>query len=252
MNKAGIFITVRLASTRLPYKAVKEVAGKKILEFLIDRIKAFNANEEIFICTTKLPEDSLLDMVASQNDVNCYHGHADNLLQRHLACAMENGIEFIVNVDGDDIFCNPELIGRVISLYLSTKGQYDIIKTIDYPFGTNVMAYKTEVLRKIIENKENEKIDTGWGSLFNDSRFNIYIIQAEEDEQDQVRLTLDYEEDFLLFKHLIESLNMANQVVKQNDIINYIKSNPETRNINSDCDEKYWENFHAKVKEEGR
>lgn len=241
----GIFITVRTGSTRLPGKALKEVLGRPIISFLISRIKKINENiGKIIICTTSLGEDNVLDDIAKDYGVSCFHGDKDNIIKRHLECANEYDIDFIVNIDGDDILCDPEYVKLIIEL-ANESNDYEVIRTCDLPFGTNSMGYKKNVLTTILQKTEMANIDTGWGLLINDtSIFAIKDIFAGESEKFDCRLTLDYEEDFILFKNIIEALFIGEEHIAQKSVIDYINNNPEIKNINNHLNEKYWQNFY--------
>lgn len=251
--KCGIFIPVRTGSTRLPKKALRNINNKCILEYLIERVKYINGNlAEIFICTTNEKEDNILDDIAEHNGIKIYHGDTQNIIKRQYDCAIDNEIEIILNVDGDDILCNPEYIKTILETF-SRNNDYDVIKTENLPFGTNSMAYKRSVLEKILNNYDNKVIETGWGQLIcNDSIFNIKTIKAKSEEKLDVRLTLDYEDDFRILKNIIENLYFNKNYVSQQEIIAYIKDNPEVRKINYYLNETYWENFNNKKAEERR
>ena len=49
-----IFISVRTGSSRLPKKALYEIQGKTIIEYLIDRLKKSKYAEKVIVCTTEL------------------------------------------------------------------------------------------------------------------------------------------------------------------------------------------------------
>ncbi|QZY54304.1 cytidylyltransferase domain-containing protein [Crassaminicella profunda] len=248
--KSGIYITVRLGSSRLNRKAIKEVNNNPIIGYLISRIKHICSDlGDIVICTTNEKEDYLLDKIADDLKVACFHGEKDNLIKRHYDCAIFHNHKFVVNVDGDDIFCNPDYVKKIIKLYNEDK-QYHVIKTEGLPFGTNSMGYRIEVLKKILnDNKNSKKIDTGWGEFIkNNKEIKQKVIQAHKDEIIDARLTLDYEEDFQLFKTVIENLNLHEKYVEQQEIVKYLKENQEVADINKHLNEIYWENYHSNKK----
>ena len=55
-KKLGIIIEVRTGSKRFPYKCLKKINNKTILEILINRIK-YLKKIKILIYTTKLAQD---------------------------------------------------------------------------------------------------------------------------------------------------------------------------------------------------
>jgi spore coat polysaccharide biosynthesis protein SpsF len=227
--KTGIFFTVRISSSRLPGKALLEVRGIPMIEYLISRFKA-TCSEKLIICTTDLPADSCFDALAVRLGVDVFHGDGGNILRRHLQCAEHFGLDFIINVDCDDIFSSPELVEKITK----KVSEYDVIYTDGHPFGTNLFGYSADVLRKL--QSDEKQVDTGWGALIKDNpAFSQYAIYAEPHEKFDIRLSMDYENDFLLFKHIIEALDMNEKFVSQSEILNYIKKNPEIANINKEC-----------------
>lgn len=55
-----------------------------------------------------------------KNGIKAFRGSPEDKLDRYLQAARKYGIEFIVNVDGDDILCDPKLIDRTIEHYKKT------------------------------------------------------------------------------------------------------------------------------------
>lgn len=241
----GIFIPVRIGSTRLPQKALMRVNGKCILEYLIERIKFVNEKSaKIMICTTDLKEDLVLDDLADRNSIGIFHGETENILKRQYDCARIHDIDFIVNVDGDDILCNPEYINKIINEH-HKKPNYDVIQTEGLPFGTNSMGYQIGALEKIMDILEQKKIDTGWGEIIKDEMlFHILKLHANFDESIEARLTLDYIEDFKVFENIIQAIFEPGKYLKQSDIITYLRRHPEVLKTNHHLNETYWQNYN--------
>lgn len=250
--RIGIFITVRIGSARLNGKALKEIMGEPVLGHLVKRIKCIlDENTELYICTTDLEADKVFDKLARKYGVKVFHGNAENILKRHLACAVENNIDYIINIDGDDILCNPDYVYKII------RKAYElpvpcVIKTTGLPFGTNAKGYPISVLKDLVEQYGFEVVDTGWSELISESgRYPVVEIKAaKEDRMDDIRLTLDYEEDFLVFQTIIEALAGMKENIEQADILEYIRQNPQIKDINNSLNEIYWDRYNAKMKQE--
>lgn len=250
--KVGIVITVRIGSSRLPRKALMPINQKPILAYLIERLKYINKDAaQIIICTTTLAEDLVFEELARNLNIDIFKGDPDNILKRHLQCAEHFQLDLIVNVDGDDILCDPEYVNQLIN-HWHNHLDIDVIKTANLPFGVNSMGYTPNVLRQILEIQINQKIDTGWGELLKDTnRFKIHEIIAADDEQIDARLTLDYQEDFDVFKEIIESLEF-HEYIPQGRINAFLDQNPSIKDLNKKMDEIYWSNYESKKKLEGR
>ena len=244
MSRCGVFITVRLSSTRLPQKALLPVSGKPIISYLINRIMHVIPETPLIICTSDCEDDSRLCELAKDMGISSFQGELDNILVRHLECANTYDVDFIVNVDGDDIFCDPSVVRRIIDEYLADPS-YDVISSYGYPFGTNAFGYRTEVLERVANKNRKQRIDTGWNELFRDKiEFRTKEFFAAEDQIDDVRLTLDYEEDFKIFERLIMDLGMSEHFVEQKKIIQHLKANPELKRINSHLNKQYLDHYY--------
>ena len=55
-----VFIPIRLSNTRLPKKALKEINGIPVVQYLIDRIKKSKKIRNVVICTTNNENDNQL------------------------------------------------------------------------------------------------------------------------------------------------------------------------------------------------
>ena len=77
-KKTGIFIGVRMKSTRLPKKALLEMSGRMLIEHLIDRLKFSKLKDVIVLCTSTLPEDGILTEVAEKNGISFFQGNAED------------------------------------------------------------------------------------------------------------------------------------------------------------------------------
>lgn len=247
----GILVTVRTGSTRLPGKAMKNVCSKPVIEYLVNRIKfaAGDANK-VIICTTTHEEDMVLRKISEATGVEFFQGEPENIIKRHYQCARHFGLDFIVNVDGDDILCSPEYVRGIID-FIKKSVNFDVVRTTHLPFGMNSMGYKTEVLKRILRDTLGE-IDTGWGRLITDeNEFSIYTFPSVKGEMLEARLSLDYQEDFLLFKEIIENLLINDPYLSTVQIIDYLKKNPVLVKSNIHLNEIYWENFNKKQVQKG-
>lgn len=240
------FITVRLDSTRLPQKALLKVKGIPLLQHLIQRVKTIRGLDKIVICTTNRETDIPLIELAQKCNIDYFCGDEKDIIKRHYMAAKAFKSDFIVNIDGDDIFCDPKYIEKIIEVYEEKRA--DIIKTSGLPFGANAMGYTFRILEEIfVEKKENET-ETGWGEYFSKKeKCFSFVIEAEEDlNRPDIRMTLDYSEDFQFFKAVIERLYEENEIFTMRDIINLLDKEKQIIDINRHLHDEYWKNYNAK------
>jgi len=115
--RTAVFIPVRLGSSRLPGKALLDLAGKPALAHLIERLQLARVPEFVVVCTTTDSGDDPVEDLSRSVGARVFRGSRDDLLARFLGAARAENVDLIINVDGDDILVDPEqvdVVGRVL------------------------------------------------------------------------------------------------------------------------------------------
>jgi len=236
--RTAVFITVRMKSTRLPKKALLEIKGRTTIEHLIDRIKSAKLPDLIVLCTSTHPDDKILANLAEKNGIEAFRGSPEDKLERYLKAAKKYGVNFIVNVDGDDILCDPTLIDKTIEHFKKTEA--DCVIWRGFPVGAVPTGIKVEALEKVCEIKDEEDTEV-WGGYFTDTGlFKVEYLDAEEElRHPEIRMTLDYPEDLEFFKAIFERLYMAGRIFSLKEVIELLKKSPDIAEINKHRQEEY-------------
>ncbi len=247
----GIFITARLGSTRLYQKHLIEIEGKPMIKWLVDRYSIGFQNEikdqkiKIFITTSKNKENHLFDAIFENSNIEIFYGADSNIPLRHLECAKANSIDYILSVDGDDILCSIDASKIALKKLIETG---NLVKTIGLPLGMNVMGYSTLFLEKSLENSLIEKLETGWGKIFDEK--DIITIEIENNLNcEKIRMTLDYNEDVLFFNKVITGIGNEINTISDKDLVKNIINNKWNK-VNENLIDTYWENFNEQKKAE--
>lgn len=245
----AVFIPIRLGSSRLPKKPLIEIKGKPLIEHLIERVKTAKLPNEIVLCTTTKPEDSVFIDIARKCNVKCFRGSEKDILDRFLNAAIKYGVDFIVNVDGDDIFCDPELIDKTVNIFQKTNS--DFIKWNELPLGASPVGIKVKALKKAWEMKTEDNTETGWGKYFTDTGlFDVEYTEPEDEElrHPEIRMTLDYPEDLKFMKEVFNRLYSPRKIFTLKEILALLKKEPELTEINKGVQQEYWKRFNQRAK----
>lgn len=245
----GVFITARLGSTRLSEKHLIEVNSKPYIKWLVERFSiAFKENIDkkelkIFITTSEKPENKKFELIFDKEELGVYFGSDENIPLRHLECAIENGIDYIISIDGDDILSSTEATKLVIAKLLNGS---KMVQTTGLPLGMNITGYSRDFIKKSLLGIENKKLETGWGKIFDKNEIDIIELRNYENIR-KIRMTLDYEADADFFKKVISNIDVIN-VSDDYLIKNIILNNWDQINIH--LDDIYWSNFNKQKQEE--
>jgi spore coat polysaccharide biosynthesis protein SpsF len=232
--KLGFLITARLKSTRFPLKILQDLNGKTVAERVIERTRAVQGIAETVLCTSVNPQDRLLADLALRNNIYYYLGDEVDVLKRLLDAATFFGMDAFLSITAD----NP-----LFSVYhanlaadrLKAK-DCDYVKIEGLPIGAAVHGVKTKALKVVCRIKK--MVDTEiWGLLLDQPE--IFAVESLKVPEDQfipadLRLTLDYPEDYRLLNHIYCNIGFKS-VINLENVLEYLSAHPEIAEINRHC-----------------
>lgn len=231
MKKVGFLITARLKSTRLPLKLLKEINGKTIIEQVIDRIKKLSDIEEIILCTSINPQDKPLIDIAKKNSIYYFNGDEEDVLSRLLTAAKLYDLDYFIGITGENPLFSLKYTNKILQKVKETDSDFIYVKGL--PIGCATYALKTKALEVVC--KVKNVVDTEiWGYLINRPEvFDVHEIIAEpEYTWSDLRITIDYEEDFNFIKRIFKDLSEVDRLDLKN-VLFYLKNNPDILNIHA-------------------
>lgn len=230
--KSAIFLSARDKSKRLPKKHLLEIKGKSTMDHLISRLKTAKLPDLIVLCTSTNFDDSTLVEIAEKKGILFFRGSEEDKLDRYLKAAEKYHVDFIVVVDGDDIFCDPKCIDGAIKKFKETDADYIVYK--DLPLGVTPFCVKYEALKRICDLKDENDTEA-WGAYFTDTGlFKVIYMEADKElRHPEYRMTLDYKEDFDFFKAVFDKLYSPGKIFSLKEIINLLEKEQWLVDINS-------------------
>lgn len=246
-----IFIPVRLDSSRLPNKAFKEIGGIPVIHLLIKRLSSIPKVRKIVVCTTSEKSDDVLVEYLKKNNIECYRGNKKDVLVRFLHIAEKLGTDIVINVDGDDIYTDPKHIEEIIKEF--EKSNVDYVSIENLPLGLSPVAFSVSSLKKICELKITNNTETGYRRFFTDTSmcsFKKLQIQNIPEFPLELKLSLDYPEDYELAKQIFEKFGNDFNIEK---LSKFFVDNPKLLNHSTNLKkwEKHWDENVSDVSMQG-
>ena len=230
--KTAVLITVRNGSTRLPNKALKDFMGYTTISFLINRMKLTTNFDKIILCTTYNKSDDSLVALAKENNIEFFRGPEEDKILRWFQAMDSFDLDYIVNIDGDDLLTCPYLSDMAI-LQIQ-KNQSDIVKSDNIICGAFTYAFSYKALKMMCKNKQTDKTEIV-SPFFESLALKIEELDCVDAKyyRSDIRMTLDYEEDLVFFEKLI-SLSKEKELfrMKLSEIVNIVDFNSEILNLN--------------------
>jgi spore coat polysaccharide biosynthesis protein SpsF len=176
--KVAAIIFSRMASSRLPGKALRHIAGEPLIKRVINRVSKVKKLSTVVVATSNSKnDDGLVEYIQSLN-IEVFRGAAHDVL--------------------DSPFIDPELLEKGIEMW--RQPNLDLISNVfprTYPVGTSVEIIKTDSLKKILD-LTADSCDREHVTRFfyrNPEKFRILNFESGRSELRKVRLAVDTEED---------------------------------------------------------
>lgn len=244
---SAIVITARLGSERLPRKVLQPLCGQPALERLVSRLRRAELPDLVVLATTTLPEDDELAALGENLGLDVVRGDPQDILARWLQGAEQLGIDLLVTCDGDDVFCDPEYVDRVIRRHLETGADY--IRCVGLPFGTAPIGISRAALARVCAAKQETNTE-GQGRFFEDPRLvSSTELQADpEVRHPTARLTLDLEDDARAMEAIIAELDdeADSNGFGLAQIVALLSARPDIVAINGHLQEQYMQRFRER------
>ena len=240
-SRIGIVIQARYNSTRLPGKVLLKLpfgSQVTILQNIIDRAKAVGQYGPIILATSKNQENDKLAEIAKRNQIAVVRGDENNVLGRFEISKQLFDLSHIVRLTGDNPFVDPKIINKTIDYHISLKSDYT--ETVGLPIGANVEIFSANALASI----PNEKInlsDIEHVTNFFKRNPNFYFnnqICLQSDNYNDIRLTIDYRQDYIFACFLYEQLYQKEKIFGTDMIVKILEKYPWAKEINMNLPQK--------------
>lgn len=246
--KNAVIMQARVGSSRLHAKVLKELCGKTVLEHDVERIRQSKKVDDIIIATTTNEEDIAIVEVAQKCGAKVFRGSEQDVLDRYYQAAKEFNVENIIRITSDCPLIDPFVIDEVIEAY--ENGNYDIItnvpnewETMSYPRGLDLEIFPFSWLEKAWT-EATDQYDREHVSPYIYDNAKIRFYYKYDKDYSMYRWTLDTPEDWELIRKIYEHFYHGEHDFYFEDIVEYMKANPEIANINSNVVQKLKGNNH--------
>lgn len=101
----------------------RAVAGKPLLEHVIERLKASKNLEKIIVATTQNPADKPIIEFCERSNIDCFIGSENDVLDRYYQTAKKFKADPIVRITADCPLIDPVVIDNVFDYFLRNKGK---------------------------------------------------------------------------------------------------------------------------------
>ncbi|MFT3766736.1 MAG: glycosyltransferase family protein [Minicystis sp.] len=248
-----VVVQARTGSTRLPGKVRLPLAGKTLLERMVERVRAAKTRFDLVVATTVEASDDPLVELCTAADVPCFRGHPTDLLDRHYHAALAAGpsVDTVVKIPSDCPLIDPAVIDRVLAAHFASGGN-DFTSNLHpatYPDGNDVEVMTLDALAIAYREAERplEREHTTPFIWERPERFKIGSVVWETglDYSMSHRFTIDYPEDYEFIKAVYEELwRPEHPIFGLGDILRLMEARPDIAEKNAKYAGVNWYRHH--------
>jgi spore coat polysaccharide biosynthesis protein SpsF len=225
-----------MASARCPGKALAPLAGRPLLEVLLDRMAAVRGVDGVVLATSVNPENDPLVEVARRAGFEAFRGDEDDVLRRHVDCARALGADHVVRVTGDNPLTDVETIESLVARHRGDAADYTYV-----PGDALLMGILSEVISRAA-------LERSWDQGEARHRSELMTLYIKEHPQQfaiaaaelppglyrpEYRLTVDEPEDVRLMQEIFARLAAPGRRVTTREAIALLDREPALARINA-------------------
>jgi spore coat polysaccharide biosynthesis protein SpsF len=142
-------VQARTGSTRLPGKVLADLAGRPMLQFLLDRINGVIPVDTIVVATSDTPNDDAVVAVAERAGVAAVRGPEQDVLSRFTVALDAHPAEHVVRVTADCPLVDPSLVAATLERHIEQGADFTCnVIPRTFPKGLDVEVARSEALRQ--------------------------------------------------------------------------------------------------------
>jgi len=223
-----------MASSRCPGKALAPLAGRPLLEVLLERMRSTGL--PVVLATSRGADNDPLAELAGRLGLPVFRGDEDDVLRRHVDCAHLHAADAVVRVTGDNPLTDLETLQDLVAAHVAADADYTYV-----PGDALLMGILPEVI-------STAALERSWeaGAARHRSELVTLYIKEHSGEfrirtrplpeglyRPELRLTVDEPEDVALMQAVFDRLGAPGKIVTTREAIALLDREPALARINA-------------------
>ncbi len=209
-------------------KFMKEVNGRPLLAYLIERLRYVQHIEGIVVATSTSPIDDQVASFCKEHSLHSFRGSEDDVLQRFYMAAESFDLEVIVKINADSPLIDPKLIDKALFCMRSHYDELDYLSNtlqLTFPKGMEVEIFRFEALKQAVFHAKDVSARNEVTPFItaHPKKFRLGTIFQKED-QSGYHLALTAQEDVQLIKKVIQELYPIKPEFTLADVIRFVSA----------------------------
>ena len=229
-------VSARMASKRYPGKALVPLAGRPLIEVLLERVASVPDLDSMALATSSQPENLPLVQLARRMGIPAFQGDEQDVLRRYVDCAHNLRAAHVVRVTGDNPLTDLETLERLVAVHLESGADYTYVPGDALLMGILCEVISTAALERSWERGEARHRAELVTLYIKEHPGQFKIQTAELPEglyRPEYRLTVDEAEDVALMQAIFARLGAPGKIVTTREAVALLDREPDLPRINA-------------------
>lgn len=195
-----------MSSERLPGKVLLPLAGRPVIEHVVERSRRISGVREVVVATSTEASDDQIEEWARSSSVEVFRGSLTDVLFRYAACSNLYGADAVIRITADCPVLDPLLSTKVVERFYKAGLDYATLES-GYPDGLDTQVFSIAAINQAHSraNKPDEREHIGLYIERNPMDFQTGQVSAQN-KIANLRLTLDYDADYCFLNKIFGEL----------------------------------------------
>lgn len=205
----NVVIQARASSTRLPGKVLRPLGERSVLGWVVRAARQTRGVDTVVVATSDAPDDDAVAEEALRQGARVVRGPLDDVLARFLVACEEYPADAVVRLTADCPLHDPALLTQVVALWRA-RPELDYVSTTlvrTLPRGFDAELVRVPVLVEQARRPEGPHREHVTYGVANDAETYACSGVVTAPRADDLRVTLDTEDDWALLEALVRELS---------------------------------------------
>jgi glutamate-1-semialdehyde aminotransferase/spore coat polysaccharide biosynthesis protein SpsF (cytidylyltransferase family) len=243
-------VQARMGSQRFPGKTLVDLEGRPMLARVVDRVRQSRMVDRVVVATSSGSADDPIAAFCQREEVACFRGNEDDVLDRFYEAAKENGADIVVRITADCPLIDGGVIDRVIERF--RRGDCDYASNAlryTYPDGLDTEVFSMAALKQAWREASKQSEREHVTPYLRAGKFRVVNVASDLPLETSLRWTVDHPADMNFVRGVYSAFGGKTDF-RYEDVMQLLRERPELAATQTEtiANEGYYRSLYQQAK----
>jgi len=230
-----------MGSTRLPGKIMKQIAGRPLIDWVLESAGKITKVGRLIVATTTGDDDSPFIEYLERKAVPYYRGPSEDVLGRFYGSAKAFDADPVIRLCADSPLVAASLMDTMMDSHIKSGADLTYCPS-PLPLGIvgEVISFKALETSCEVADKPHHREHVTPYFHENPGKFKVSAVKAPLRLHGCYRLTIDEKKDLEMFERLFNTLEQSGKNVDLDSALSLLKERPDIAGMASSVVQRNW------------